>query len=257
MTAVDIHSLVGAYALDAVDDLERVAFERHLRDCPTCAVEVAELRETAARLAEPVAEAPPPRLRDSVLARVAHTPQERSKQPAGRRAEPGRWRPWIAAAAVLFAAGVGTGTWALTRQHFINQTSQVDAVLAAADAHAVTQDVEGGRITMIISPSHDAGVALLSGLTPPGPDESYQLWMIDSGFRQVGEATTGSGRFYVKGLTPKFGLSRERKGSRPPRSDRGRREARSALARPCRPRWAASPPRRRSPRPARPGSPRR
>ena len=27
----DVHSLSGAYALDAVDDLERAAFERHLR----------------------------------------------------------------------------------------------------------------------------------------------------------------------------------------------------------------------------------
>ena len=29
---VDIHALAGAYALDAVDDLERAAFDRHLRD---------------------------------------------------------------------------------------------------------------------------------------------------------------------------------------------------------------------------------
>ncbi|MER7273658.1 anti-sigma factor [Dactylosporangium sp. NPDC000244] len=212
MTAVDIHSLVGAYALDAVDDLERVAFERHLRNCPTCAAEVAELRETAARLAEPVAEAPPPRLRDSVLARVAHTPQERPKQPAGRRAEPGRRWAWVAsvAAAVLFAGGVGTGTWAITRQHFINQTSQVDAVLAAADARAVTQDVEGGRITMIISPSHDAAVALLSDLKPP--KGSYQLWMIDATARPVGLTESGSGRFYIRGLAPTFGLSKEPKG---------------------------------------------
>jgi anti-sigma factor RsiW len=41
MTSPDIHALGGAYALDAVDDLERVAFDRHLAECETCALEVA------------------------------------------------------------------------------------------------------------------------------------------------------------------------------------------------------------------------
>ncbi len=30
MTGPEIHTLVGAYALDAVDDLERASFDRHL-----------------------------------------------------------------------------------------------------------------------------------------------------------------------------------------------------------------------------------
>ena len=51
MTTTDIHALVGAYALDAVDDLERVAFERHLQACESCRAEVDELRETAGSLA--------------------------------------------------------------------------------------------------------------------------------------------------------------------------------------------------------------
>ncbi|WP_433054703.1 anti-sigma factor [Dactylosporangium sp. CS-033363] len=212
MTTADIHALVGAYALDAVDDLERAAFERHLRDCPDCSVEVAELRETAAWLTHPVAEAAPPSLRDSVLAQIANTPQERRQTFKSPRRESVRWRAWVAssAAAVLFAAGVGGGTWALTRQHYAEQTSQIDAVLAAADAHLVTQEVEGGRITMIVSPSRDAGVAVLSDLRKP--DGSYQLWMVDSGYRAVGLTDQGSGRFYIKGLAPVFGVSKEPKG---------------------------------------------
>ncbi|WP_426509232.1 anti-sigma factor [Dactylosporangium sp. McL0621] len=212
--AVDIHALVGAYALDAVDDLERVAFERHLRDCPACSAEVAELRETATRLAGPVAEAPPPRLRGAVLAQIASTPQERIRPAPAQRREPGRWRTWVAsaAAAVLFAGGVSTGTWALTRQHYASSAS-IDAVLAAADAHLVSQEVEGGRITMVVSPSHNAGVALLSGLRKP--DGAYQLWMVDpaaSAYRPVGLTEAGSGRFYIEGLEPAFGLSKEPKG---------------------------------------------
>ena len=32
----DIHALSGAYAVDALDDLERARFVRHLEECPEC-----------------------------------------------------------------------------------------------------------------------------------------------------------------------------------------------------------------------------
>ena len=67
----DIHKLSGAYALDAVDDIERAAFERHLVECEDCRDEVASLRETTALLAESAAVTPPPSLRDSVLAGIS------------------------------------------------------------------------------------------------------------------------------------------------------------------------------------------
>ena len=38
--SADVHSLVGAYAVDAVDDQERAAFELHLAECPECTDEV-------------------------------------------------------------------------------------------------------------------------------------------------------------------------------------------------------------------------
>jgi anti-sigma factor RsiW len=76
----DIHALAGAYALDAVDDLERAAFDRHLRSCESCALEVAELTETVAWLTHSVAEPAPAGLRAAVLAEVARTPQERARR---------------------------------------------------------------------------------------------------------------------------------------------------------------------------------
>ena len=51
MNTAEIHSLIGPYILDAVDDLERAAFDRHLRECDACRAEVDELTETSARLA--------------------------------------------------------------------------------------------------------------------------------------------------------------------------------------------------------------
>ena len=43
MNSDDIHALSGAYAVDALDDVERAEFERHLASCAACREEVASL----------------------------------------------------------------------------------------------------------------------------------------------------------------------------------------------------------------------
>ncbi|MEV0612698.1 anti-sigma factor [Nonomuraea sp. NPDC050404] len=63
----ELHTLSGAYAVHALPYAEWVQFERHLHACAGCAAEVRRLRETAARLAEAVAEPPPARLRARLL----------------------------------------------------------------------------------------------------------------------------------------------------------------------------------------------
>src|SRR5262245_59797126 len=113
----DIHTLSGAYALDAVDDIERMAFARHLEECPACVQEVAELAETAARLADAATVTPPARLRARVLDEIGRTRQVppvilRPERGAGnaRRPTNQRWRRAgvaVAAALVLLAAGGG------------------------------------------------------------------------------------------------------------------------------------------------------
>ncbi|HTJ37198.1 MAG TPA: anti-sigma factor [Dactylosporangium sp.] len=221
---VDIHALAGAYALDAVDDIERAAFDRHLRDCPSCVVEVAEMRETTAWLAQPVAEAPPPRMREAVLTQIRGTPQERGRRTtaAAGRANRGRLRRWAVSgvAAAVLAAGAGVGTWVVAEQQIAAERAaqaNIDAVLAAADARLVKQEVQGGHVTMVVSPARNAAVAVLDGLTAPGADKDYQVWMIDSDteFRNVGQTKKGSGRVYIQGLAPAFGVSVEKAGSKP------------------------------------------
>ena len=54
----DIQELLGAFALDAVDDDERDVIEAHLAGCPRCRAEVAGHRETAALLAHSGERAP-------------------------------------------------------------------------------------------------------------------------------------------------------------------------------------------------------
>jgi hypothetical protein len=50
-THLDIQELLGAFALDAVDEEERDVIEAHLAGCPRCRAEVEGHRETAALLA--------------------------------------------------------------------------------------------------------------------------------------------------------------------------------------------------------------
>ncbi len=189
--STDIHTLAGAYALDALSDTERMAFTRHLRECSACALEVAELRETAARLADLTATAPPASLRNDVLTRIGHTRQAGpgpSESPG--RAAAVRWRRWTAAAvaAAIIAVGAGTATFAI-QQHRVNdarrqaaQASAIAAVLAAPDATPRTAPAAGGgRVTVVISNSLDRGVALLSGMNAPGAGRAYQIWLLHDG----------------------------------------------------------------------------
>jgi anti-sigma-K factor RskA len=203
----DIHTLAGAYVLDAVDDVERAAFARHLAECESCAIEVAELRESVARLADPTWSVPPPRLRDEVLERVRRTRQE----PPGRAGRDGvpalaRWRRRTAAAvaAGILAAGAGATTYAVQEQRVRDERAaavaarseaeRIRAVLAAPDA--VVRDAAipgGGRVTLVASAGLDAGVVLLGGAPAPGADHAYQLWLISSaGVSDAGVLAAGA-----------------------------------------------------------------
>lgn len=201
--SADIHTLAGAYALNAVDELEGAAFERHLADCEPCRVEVAELRETVARLADETAvEAPPPGLRERTLAQVARTPQVRSGVggvSAGRQA--GRWRRLTvaAAAAILVAGGASAVTWTVSNDRVSDeqassaQARQIAAVLDAPDARVFERSLEpGGAATVVVSRDRDRGVVLLRDLPEAGPGRIYELWLIrGSQPRKVGQLAEG------------------------------------------------------------------
>jgi anti-sigma factor RsiW len=81
----DEHAMVGAYALDAVDDGERAEFELHLAGCPLCSADVPAFREVLARLARSAQTAPPADL----VARTVRQAHEVRQDPPPRR------RPWI------------------------------------------------------------------------------------------------------------------------------------------------------------------
>jgi anti-sigma-K factor RskA len=229
--SIDIHTLAGAYALDAVSDIERAAFDRHLRECPSCAQEIAELRETVGRLTDLTPVTPPTRLKQIVLAEAARTRQV----PPGRVAERSRskaWRRWAVgvAAAVIAAAGGGVG-YAIADQHtrsaqaqIAAQTKQeaaISAIVAAPDAKTTYQAVPGGgRVRVVVSPSLNRGVALVSDMPSAPSGKTYQLWLFhgvnaaDAGVMPAG-STGGTVILEDVRGADEFGMSIEADGGSP------------------------------------------
>ncbi|MGW4065859.1 anti-sigma factor [Amycolatopsis sp. NPDC004747] len=171
MTA-ELHMLTGAYALDAVSDVERAGFERHLGECAACRQEVAELRATGARLGVAAAVEPPPSLKLLVLADVARTRQLPPKLPVVRKLS--RAKTWQVRFALFGAAAA-----ALVAVLFgVTRTpSPVDPVLSAPDASAI-QGTGQGSATLVVSRSRHQAVLLASGLPALDAAHVYQVWLI-------------------------------------------------------------------------------
>ena len=201
----DSHALVGPYVLDAVDDVERAAFERHLRECAECRAEVDDLSETAARLADGAWSVPPPRLRASVLAAVRDTRQLGPKAPDVPRRRLAPARRWIAAAAAVAAAvGAGTAVFTVQEQRVRHErataesaqadAARVRAILVAPDLVVREQAVSGGgHVRVAYSRLHDAGLIMLAADSAPAAGRVYQLWTVRSQ-RAVSEGALAVGQ---------------------------------------------------------------
>ncbi|MCQ4210653.1 anti-sigma factor [Streptomyces longispororuber] len=196
MTAVDLHTLTGAYALHALGPAEQAEFERHLAACEACAQEVRELSATAARLGLALTVVPPDGFKESVLRRidsVRQAPPSTSSDAAGagapRRAR--RVQRWVLAACVAAVAGLGATTvWQYVEARDARQearraqeaTDQVADVLAAPDAKARTARLAGGASgTVVVSESRDRAVFVAASMAEPPSGKVYQLWFDEDG----------------------------------------------------------------------------
>ncbi|WP_406634743.1 anti-sigma factor domain-containing protein [Amycolatopsis sp. WGS_07] len=194
MSSPDMHTLAGAYALDALSEVERAQFRRHLEQCDACAQEVRELRETAARLGAAMDEQPPSGLKDRVLADMRTTRQlpPRTDAAEPRARGPRRWPMLIAVAAAVIGlalAGVFGGIALHTSGQLTAAQSELDAardryrpvaeLLAAPDT--VTSHVtspRGGGGTVMVSRKLDRVMFLQSGLPPVPAGRVYEAWLM-------------------------------------------------------------------------------
>ena len=193
-TRTDIHALSGAYAVDALDDAERAAFERHLAGCPSCQAEVDDLREAATTLAEVTAVEPPSDLRARVLADI-HTvrplPPVVGRDGEDRSRRRRRWAAPLAVAAVLAVlAGAGGVVW------HPRTSSPPDTVVAqvqrAPDVQRFSAQGRGGAtVTVYRSASLHKAVLITRGLAAAPAGKVYQLWLQD-----------GTGTMHPAGFLP-------------------------------------------------------
>lgn len=187
------HALSGAYAVDALDDVERARFEAHLRSCPDCQVEVETLRETAAALAVDPVE-PPARLRAEVLAGIESI---RPLPPLIDRDQPAapRRRPWytttgpllVAAALVLVAlvTTVALRPWADDTEPAPELTA-TERVLEAPDAEKVAQEFPDGSVaTVVVSRSEGRAVILTEDMALAPEGKVYELWLSTDGVDMI------------------------------------------------------------------------
>lgn len=167
-----------AYAAGALSPEERREVEADARRSPGLAAELREFGETAAVLGLAVPPVTPDAaLRDKLFAALDETPQ-------GATVTRGPWTRRLVGVVVASAAAVIVGVLAvgtLVLPQFA-PVSDVDRIVAAADADRATADVEaGGTVTAVWSASLDRAAILVEGLAELPSDETYQLWLIRDG----------------------------------------------------------------------------
>ncbi len=200
----DLHALTGAYAVDAVDDLERARFEHHLETCDDCRDEVASLQAAASELSHLADLMPPPQLRDRVLKDIAAvrplppavpvrsaptvevltraevraeaTPLEQRRARREQRRGAPRWLS-VAAAVIL----VGGGATAAITQPWSsgNRGLQVVASKVLDDPAAThhTSKFFGGASAEVVTSATQGRAVIVTKNMPAAPGgKDYQLW---------------------------------------------------------------------------------
>jgi anti-sigma-K factor RskA len=211
----EMHDWVGAYAVDALDDPERDAFERHLAECPACSEELAGYREVLASVADTQAVVPPAGAWEGVARRIGGG-DIRDKSPvattsdadtvashaggsdtgasatgasatgasdgARRSGRPVlRWFAAAAAAAVLFVGGVLVGRQMTPEVPVAADPSVVSVleVAAAGDARFTEVDMMGSRSRVVTSGEMDKSVFIAADLPTPAKGMCYQVWRVN------------------------------------------------------------------------------
>ena len=168
-------SMAAAYALDALDELDRARFERHLADCQECREEVAALREGLEEIVGENSIPPPPHLRASVMDQIESIDQIAPVEPrvATPRSQRRLWTAVAAIAAVVVAIGA----------LLVTATDPLDDLLAQTDTRVVAV---GGTDTYTGSGSADAVVSgdrervylRVENLESPADGSVYAAWLI-------------------------------------------------------------------------------
>ncbi|HWE56352.1 MAG TPA: anti-sigma factor [Acidimicrobiales bacterium] len=179
----EIKELLGAYALNAVDDRERAGVEVHLETCRSCQAEMDDHRRLADNLRRNA-------VRVSPLASFEADGIHRATgPPAPPVATSLRWLPALALAIVVVML---TGVFLEAQVRFDRidaATKRSDlvggAVLATAGPGATSTELRtpsaASVLTILSRVSGGTGYAIDSSLPTLDGDRTYELWSVDHG----------------------------------------------------------------------------
>ena len=204
----DTHDLLAAYALDAVENDDRLRVEQHVAQCPRCQAELDGYRDVAAAIGNSV-EKVPETLWSNIASRLVERPIDGAPpmpvlrrpdfdQGAHEGAEAPRRRPsmWrtsivgvIAVAAMTVITFLGLGL-----AHANNQNAQLRGALGESAHTTVVAalDTPGHRLISLTNARHRGsaqfvvlpdgrGYLVKSDLPLLSANETYQLWGVVGG----------------------------------------------------------------------------
>jgi anti-sigma-K factor RskA len=185
------------YVAGALTQPESRAFKDELRANPELQKLVKQLRDSASALAlaEPPV-APPPQLKDKILAKIAREPEAGKiiSLPVAAKNFPSLWLPWALAAGFAFLAVVQF----LQAQSLRQQTRSLNSAVAGLSTQVADlqkkDTLSQMRITMLNSlldnspkavavsvwdNEKQSGVLVVQNLAPAPTGKDYQLWVIN------------------------------------------------------------------------------
>jgi len=225
MNPFEMDELLGAYALDAVDDDERRAVEDYLAASPRARAEVQEHREVATMLAWSGMDAP-----EGLWDRIAGSLEGHEDEPAsnlghvisinaGRRRSLvrtiGSWAVATAAAALIAVAAVRVSTDDVSTATGLEEQARV-AFADTSLAHAQLSTVNDRELKVLAVVDDDGrGYLLADSLPALGDDRTYQLWgRVDGTLISLGllGSNPGTAVFTVKDDVDLLAITEEAQG---------------------------------------------
>lgn len=188
----DVTELLGAYVLDAVDDVERRRVERAIDADPAVADEVERLRAGLDVLVDSLAVEPPAGLWEKIRSEVADSSSSTDARDGVRSIESARSmrnRSWLLAVATIVVVVVISGALVISRPGSDSPTDSIASMTAMANDAATKPGSRQGVLTdaartmevkVIVDPEGH-GFVMTDPLPALPEGETYQLWAATDG----------------------------------------------------------------------------
>ncbi len=182
--------LIPGYALDCLNEEEKLQVAEHLSQCDTCKIELDSYQHVVDELHQAVPPfAPPPDLKQKILLGV-----QQKRSPETSKAAISIWQRlwermqngapvWAYASFVLVVILAASNFWMLQRVNRLESTSPVDFRLVNL---AGTDKAPNATGLLVMSQDGNMGTLVVDSLPALDEAHQYQLWLIKDSQRTSG-----------------------------------------------------------------------